>query len=78
MPSDGGGNTDGVDLYLTDNGPQSDRICRRLRELGIDCELRTIPGPTRGPVLVADDGMAYRGEDAIIEYLDWFEPRSTP
>ena len=67
-----------MDLYLAERSPQTERICQRLRKLGLDYELCRGESPMRGPVLVADDGMAYRGEDAIIEYLDWFEPRSTP
>jgi len=74
-----------MDLYQAEWCPHSHRIRQRLTELGVDfCarqvaaepnarrELIDIAGTTAIPVLVADDGMPYPGEDAIIEYLDRF------
>jgi glutathione S-transferase len=74
-----------MDLYQAEWCPHSHRIRQRLTELGVDfCarqvaaasderqELMEIAGTTAIPVLVAEDGMPYPGEDAIIEYLDRF------
>jgi glutathione S-transferase len=78
-----------MELYQAEWCPHSHKVRQRLTELGLDFrarqveadpgerqELKAAAGTEEIPVLLADDGAAVCGEDAILEYLGRFEPRA--
>jgi glutathione S-transferase len=77
-----------VELYQAEWCPHSHAVRQRLTELGLDFVVRQVPadpeerseleriaGTNEIPVLVADGGAVYRGDDEILDYLDEFEER---
>jgi len=78
-----------MELFQAEWCPHSHAVRQRLTELGRDFvarqvaadpngreELERVAGTNEIPVLVADDGSVYRGDDEILDYLDEFEERS--
>ena len=76
-------------LFQAEWCPHSHKVRQRLTELGLDvrlrqvaadpderAELRQVAGTTEIPVLAAEDGATYRGEDEILAYLAQFPERS--
>jgi glutathione S-transferase len=77
-----------MELYQAEWCPGSHRVRQRLTELGCDVTLRQVPanpdernelrcasGQTSIPVLVADDGWPFCGDDQILEHLDRYPER---
>jgi glutathione S-transferase len=78
----------GMELFQAEWCPHSHAVRQRLTELGLDFVARQVPadpgdrdglervaGTNEIPVLVADDGSVYRGDDEILEFLDEFDER---
>ena len=77
-----------MDLSQAEWCPHSHAVRQRLTELGLDFVARQVPadpndrdelervaGTNEIPVLVADDGAVYRGDDEILDFLDEFAER---
>jgi glutathione S-transferase len=78
-----------MELFQAEWCPHSHAVRQRLTELGLDFaarqvaadpndrdKLERVTGTNEIPVLVADDGSVYRGDDEILDYLDEFDERS--
>jgi glutaredoxin 3 len=72
-----------LELYQAEWCPHSRKVRQRLTELGVDFMARQVPaepddreamreatGDTSIPVLVADDGRTFAGEEEILPWLD--------
>ena len=72
-----------MELFQAEWCPHSHAVRQRLTELGLDFVARQVPadpddrdelervaGTNEIPVLVADDGAVYRGDDEILDFLD--------
>jgi glutaredoxin len=77
-----------MELFQAEWCPHSHAVRQRLTELGLDFvarqvaaepkerdELARLAGTNEIPVLVADDGSVYRGDDEILGYLGQFDER---
>lgn len=78
-----------MELFQAEWCPHSHTVRQRLTELGVDFVARQVPAApderdelegvaatNEIPVLVADDGSVYRGDDEILGYLDAFDERA--
>ena len=76
-----------MELYQAEWCPHSHKVRQKLTELGIDFTARQVPadpqdrtemeqrvGTNEIPVLVPDDGGPLRGEEAILAFLERFDP----
>lgn len=76
-----------MELYQAEWCPHSHKVRQRLTELRLDFTARQVPadpedrtemekrvGTNQIPVLVPDDGEPLRGEDAILAFLERFDP----
>jgi|SRR5215208_2330720 len=78
-----------MELFQAEWCPHSHAVRQRLTELGMDFVARQVPaaadardeleavaGTNEIPILVADDGSVYRGDDEILGYLEAFDERA--
>jgi len=77
-----------MELFQAEWCPHSHAVRQRLTELGLDfvarqvsadpddrAELKRVAGTNEIPVLVADNGSIYCGDDEILDYLEEFDER---